>query len=52
MRGWWRDVVFTLHTASDPQRFSLPRFGDPGTLPPCSGGRPETVPVAAGRFHD
>jgi hypothetical protein len=36
---------FTINTSSSPETFSLPNFGDPGTIAPCSGGRGETVPV-------
>jgi hypothetical protein len=46
-----RDFAFTVHMAEEPQQFSLPRFGDGGTLAPCSGGRPEMVPVTAGGFR-
>lgn len=44
-----RDVAFTVHTASDPSQFSLPRFGHLGTLRPCSGGRPETAAQSTSR---
>lgn len=40
----------TLFVAADPQRFSLPRFSDPGAAPACSAGRSETVPVTLGGF--
>lgn len=46
-----RDVAFTVRTGSSPQRFSLPRFGPPGTLVPCSGGRPDMVDVTRGGIH-
>lgn len=32
-----RDFGMTLVPGAEPQRFSLPRFGPPGTLAPCSG---------------
>jgi hypothetical protein len=48
LRG--KDFGLTVDTAGDPQRFSLPRFADAGALAPCSGGRPETVPVTFGGF--
>ncbi len=40
-----RAFAFTI-VLGDEQAFSLPRFGE--TLEPCSGGRPEQVPVTQG----
>lgn len=45
-----KDYAFTIQTDSSPQAFSLPGFADAGTLAPCSGGRPELVPVTQGGF--
>ncbi len=42
------DFSFTIDAAGRPQTFSLPRFGERRTLLPCSGGRPEAVPVTEG----
>ena len=35
----------TINTASSPQTFSLPNYGEVSAIAPCSGGRGETVPV-------
>jgi hypothetical protein len=35
----------TLGTSSFPQTFSMPNYGDVGSVAACSGGRGETVPV-------
>lgn len=43
------DYALTLDASGD-QAFSLPRFGAPETIEPCSGGRAETVPISGGRF--
>lgn len=40
----------TISTATSPQTFSLPNFGDVGAIAPCSGGRAETVPVTEDGF--
>ncbi len=42
--------AFTIATGTSPQRFSLPNFGDAGSIAPCSGGRSETVPVTEDGF--
>lgn len=42
--------AFTVSTASTPQTFSLPNFGDAGAIAACSGGRSETVPVTEDGF--
>ncbi len=41
---------FTISTATSPQTFSLPNFGDVGAIAPCSGGRAETVAVTEDGF--
>lgn len=46
-----KDFAFTLDTAAHPQRFSSPRFANRGTIPPCGGGRAESVPVTLGMFR-
>lgn len=46
-----RDFAFTIETSTEPQLFSLPRFGPPGSLEPCGGGRPDQVPVTRGGFR-
>lgn len=46
-----RDFAFTILTKSDPQQFSLPKLGDPGTLTPCGGGEATTVAVTRGGFQ-
>ncbi|HUQ46941.1 MAG TPA: hypothetical protein VM053_01715 [Gemmatimonadaceae bacterium] len=35
----------TVATSTSPQTFSMPSYGEPGAIAPCSGGRGETVPV-------
>jgi len=42
--------AFTIGTSSNPQTFSLPNFGDVGSIAPCGGGRGETVPVTEDGF--
>lgn len=37
--------AITIQAGSSPQSFSLPNFGDAGSIGACSGGRPETVSV-------
>jgi hypothetical protein len=46
-----KDFAFTILTKSDPQQFSLPKLGDPGTLTPCGGGDATTVAVTRGGFQ-
>jgi len=46
-----KDFGFTLAVGAGPQTFSLPRFGDPGTLVACSGGQATQVPVTAGHLR-
>ncbi len=41
---------FTINTSASPQAFSLPSFADAGGIPPCGGGRGETVPVTEDGF--
>lgn len=43
--------AITIQAGSSPQSFSLPNFGDAGSIGPCSGGRPETVPVTEMGFR-
>jgi hypothetical protein len=43
--------AFTINMSSKPQTFSLPNYADAGGIPPCGGGRPETVPVTEDGFH-
>jgi hypothetical protein len=45
-----KDFAFTIDVAGNPQRFSVPRLGDAGTLSACSAGG-ETVPVTRGGFR-
>ncbi len=46
-----KDYAFTIRAGTSPQTFSLPRFGDPGTLTPCGGGRLEMVTVTQAGFQ-
>ncbi|HSH77543.1 MAG TPA: hypothetical protein VLA19_03315 [Herpetosiphonaceae bacterium] len=46
-----KDFAFTIQTQATPQAFSLPKFADAGTLPACSEGRPELVPVTMGHIR-
>ena len=41
--------AFTIQTGTA-QAFSLPSFGDPGSLGACSGGQSSTVPVTEAGF--
>jgi hypothetical protein len=46
-----RDFAATIDTESKPQRFSGVRFGDPGTIAPCSGGTADFHPVTRGGYE-
>lgn len=46
-----KSFAFTIQAATSPQSFSLPNFGDAGSLGACSGGRGETVPVTEMGFR-
>jgi hypothetical protein len=46
-----RDFAVTVDTESKPQRFSGVRFGDPGTIAPCSGGTADFHPVTRGGYE-
>lgn len=43
--------AFTIRSGGSPQAFSLPNFGDAGSLGACSGGRGEMVPVTEMGFR-
>ena len=42
--------AFTIGTTSNPQTFSLPNYGQAGSIAACSGGRGESVPVTEDGF--
>lgn len=46
-----KSFAFTIGTGSSPQTFSLPNFGDAGTIAACSGGRGEIVAVTEDGFR-
>ena len=46
-----RDFAVTIDTESKPQRFSGVRFGDPGSIAPCSGGTADFHPVTRGGYE-
>jgi hypothetical protein len=46
-----KDFAFTIDVPGNPQRFSLPKTGDPGTLSACSAGANQLVPVTRGGFR-
>ena len=43
--------AFTIQAGASPQSFSLPNFGDAGSMVGCSGGGGETVPVTEMGFR-
>jgi hypothetical protein len=46
-----KDFAFTIDVPGDPQRFSLPKLGDAGTLSACSAGASDLKPVTRGGFR-
>ncbi len=45
-----KTYAFTIDTNASPQTFSLPTFGDPGMVGPCSGGSSTVVPITEDGF--